>query len=156
MPALKPTKKRLRAVTCAASARPERVQHGNGNCTNKPGHGRTHGRHGKRVHGVRRKGVNGGARKYHELVGRSNSTTTAMALAAVTAIVFIVPPSQIESRIDGTKYLKKGLRHCATPWGHTRHRFQKEGISGTHLRRKKQLKPDRTRLELGHSNRTSA
>ena len=30
-----------------------------------------------------------------------------MALAAVTAIVFIVPLSQIESRIDGTKYLKK-------------------------------------------------
>ena len=60
------------------------------------------------MHGVRRKGGNGGARKYHELVGRSNSTTTAMALAAVTAIaVFIVPLSQIESRIDGTKYLKK-------------------------------------------------
>ena len=60
------------------------------------------------MHGVRRKGGNGGARKYHELVGRSNSTTTAMALAAVTAIVFIVPPSQIESRIGtGTKYLKK-------------------------------------------------
>ena len=51
---------------------------------------------------------NGGACRYHELVGRSNSTTTAMALAAVTAIaVFIVPLSQIESRIDGTKYLKK-------------------------------------------------
>ena len=60
------------------------------------------------MHGVRRKGGNGGACKYHELVGRSNSTTTAMALAAVTAIaVFIVPLSQIESRIDGTKYLKK-------------------------------------------------
>ena len=59
------------------------------------------------MHGVRRKGVNRGACKYHELVGRSNSTTTAMALAAVTAIVFIVPLSQIESRIDGTKYLKK-------------------------------------------------
>ena len=82
---------------------------------------------------------NGGACRYHELVGRSNSTTTAMALAAVTAIVFIVPLSQIESRIaPGTRnqIFKKGLRHCATPWGHTVIESEMRDIPGTHLRRK--------------------
>ena len=60
-----------------------------------------------RAESVRRKGGNGGACKYHELVGRSNSTTTAMALAAVTAVVFIVTVSDRESHRNTEPNIKK-------------------------------------------------
>ena len=79
------------------------------------------------MHGVRLRGVKGDACKYHELVGMSNSTTTAMALAAVTAIVFIDRPSDRESmsRIAGTRnqIFKPGFKRLRNTLGTHRNRF---------------------------------